>query len=155
MSSSPSHGNRNRQGRKGGRSREEKSGIKEGAAPPSPTAFAAAGLAWIVPGAGHVLLKRWGRGLLFFALVALALVLGCWLDGRLYWGWGGSPLRTLKSLGAMGSGAAYFVLRYGLGFAGDIRAPGFEYGSAFILSAGLMNLLLVLDAWDIALGRKE
>ena len=48
----------------------------------------------------------------------------------------------------------YFVLRYLLGYHGDLVSPGFEYGSAFILTAGLMNLLLVLDAWDHARGRK-
>ena len=85
----------------------------------------------------------------------LALAIGCYLDGRLPWVWSGSPLRVLATLGCMGSGAPYFVLRFVVGYEGDILAPGFDYGSAFILTAGLMNLLLVLDAWDIALGRKE
>lgn len=115
----------------------------------------AAAVAWAVPGAGHVLLKRPWRGLIFFGLIILALVIGCSLHGRLPWQWEGSPLQVLSTLGAMGSGGAFFVLRLVLDFEGDMRAPGYEYGSAFILTAGLMNLLLILDAWDIALGRKE
>ena len=49
----------------------------------------------------------------------------------------------------------WIVLLRGLGYAGDITGPGYEYGTAFLLGAGLMNLLLVLDAWDVATGRKE
>jgi hypothetical protein len=52
-------------------------------------------------------------------------------------------------------GAPYFILRWGTGYQGEIEGAGFEYGSAFILTAGLMNLLLVLDALDIARGRKS
>ena len=84
----------------------------------------------------------------------MSLALGWYLEGRLPWYWSGSPLKILATLGSMGSGAAYFVLRFLLDYTGDIRAAGYEYGSAFILTAGLMNVLLVIDAWDIALGRK-
>ncbi len=131
------------------------------APPPAPSpaalqkAVLAAVLAWLVPGGGHFLLKRWGRGAIFFGLVIFSLVIGCYLEGRLPWYWSGSPLRILATLGSMGSGAAYFVLRVAMDYTGDIRAAGYEYGSAFILTAGLMNVLLAIDAWDIALDRKE
>ncbi len=55
----------------------------------------------------------------------------------------------------MGVGAPYFVARYGFGYEGKPEAQGYEYGTVFLLSAGLMNLLLVLDVWDLACGRKE
>jgi hypothetical protein len=55
----------------------------------------------------------------------------------------------------MGMGLPYFVLRFYLHHRGEVLAVGFEYGFAFLLTAGLMNLLLVLDAWDIARGRKR
>ena len=55
----------------------------------------------------------------------------------------------------MGMGLPYFLLRYLAGYTGEVIAPGYEYGTAFLLTAGLMNLLLVLDAWDIARGKKE
>ena len=56
---------------------------------------------------------------------------------------------------AAGLGAPYFLLRFGVGYQGQIESQGFEYGGAFILTAGLMNLLLILDAWDVASGVKE
>jgi hypothetical protein len=115
----------------------------------------AAVLAWLVPGAGHLFLKRGRRALLFFLLVLVSLVIGCRLQGNLYSPAQGQPLTFLATLGCMGMGAPYFVLRYLLDYHGEVMAPGYEYGTAFILTAGLMNLLLVLDAWDIALGKKE
>lgn len=115
----------------------------------------AAVLAWLVPGAGHVYLGRRSRGAAYLLLVATSLVIGCSLHGRLWTPTPGEPLSMLATLGSMGMGAVYFVLRYAMGYTGDILSPGFEYGSAFVLTAGLMNLLLVLDAWDIARGKKE
>lgn len=117
--------------------------------------YLAAVAAWLVPGAGHLLLGRWQRALAFFVVIIASLALGCHLEGRLPWVWSGSPLQTLASLGSLGSGLPYLVLRFGFGFEGEMRAVGYEYGSAFILTAGLMNLLLILDVWDIAQGRKE
>jgi len=67
----------------------------------------------------------------------------------------GQPLSVLGTIGAMGMGIPYFVLRYGFGYEGDVVGAGFEYGTAFLLTAGLMNLLLVLDVWDISRGKKE
>ena len=64
------------------------------------------------------------------------------------------PLETLATLACAGMGIPYFLL-YGLGYTGNIDSAGYEYGKAFVATAGLMNLLLVLDAWDIACGRKE
>jgi len=115
----------------------------------------AAFLAWIVPGAGHVMLKRTARGALFFVVVLASLAIGCSLQGNLYVTIAGQPLSYLATLGCMGLGLPYFLLRYLLGYHGDIVAAGYEYGTAFILTAGLMNLLLVLDAWDIATGKKD
>ncbi len=115
----------------------------------------AAVLAWLVPGAGHLFLKRGGRAVLFFALVLVSLIIGCKLQGNLYTPVAGQPLTLLATWGCMGIGAPYFGLRYLLDYHGEINAAGYEYGTAFILTAGLMNLLLVLDAWDIAQGKKE
>ena len=110
-------------------------------------------LAWLLPGAGHVFLGRRARGLAFFGIVLATLVLGCALDGELYRGLG-QPLQTLATLACAGMGIPYFLL-LGLGYTGNIDAAGYEYGKAFVLTAGLMNILLILDAWDIARGEKE
>jgi len=109
-------------------------------------------VAWLVPGLGHVVLGRRGRGLAFFVLVILALTIGVQLDGDLPFVLSGPPLMVLKTFGCMGLGVPYALLHWGLGYAGNLVAPGFEYGSAFILTAGLMNLLLVLEVWDLARG---
>jgi hypothetical protein len=111
--------------------------------------------AWLVPGLGHVYLKRRLRGVAFFVLVLAAIVVGCQLEGNLYRVTPGQPLTILATLASMGMGFPYFLLRYALHFQGNIMGPGYEYGTAFLLTGGLMNLLLVLDAWDIVRGKKE
>ena len=112
-------------------------------------------LAWLVPGLGHIYLKRIGRGLVFLLLALVSLWVGCELQGNLYRPLPGQPLTYLATAGAMGMGLPYFILRYGADYAGDIVGAGYEYGTAFLLTAGLMNWLLVLDAWDISRGKKE
>ena len=112
-------------------------------------------LAWLVPGAGHVYLGRRGRGAAFFCIVVVATALGTMLDGNLYRIQPGQPLTVLGTFAAMGLGTVYGLLRFVLGYAGNIAAAGYEYGTAFLLTAGLMNWLLVLDCWDIVVGRKE
>jgi hypothetical protein len=111
--------------------------------------------AWLVPGLGHVYLKRRLRGLAFFVLVITSLLIGCKLEGNLYQVDRTQPLTILATLGSMGTGFPYFLLRYGLHYQGNVMGAGYEYGTAFLLTAGLMNLLLVLDAWDIVRGKKE
>ena len=112
-------------------------------------------VAWLVPGAGHFVLGRRGRGVSFFLLVLVAVVTGFLLNGNLYRVLPDQPLTMLATLGSMGMGVPYFFLRFYLGYQGDLTSIGYEYGTAFLLTAGLMNLLLVMDVWDIARGRKE
>ena len=110
--------------------------------------------AWLVPGSGHLMLGRRRRGVLFFVIVLAAIAVGCLLEGNLYRVLPNQPLTILATLGSMGMGTPYFILRFIFGYQGNIVAAGYEYGSAFLLTAGLMNLLLILDAWDIVRGRK-
>ena len=113
-------------------------------------------LAWLLPGAGHFYLGRRRRAAVFFAIVVFMFVLGLSIDGNLYTlkESGRALLRVLASLGTMGAGAIYFVAR-SLGPYGDVTSITYEYGTTFTLTAGLMNLLLVLDCFDIAEGRKD
>ena len=118
--------------------------------------YLAALLAWVVPGLGHVYLKRPVRGIIFFVIILVALFIGCQVEGNLYTVVQNQPLTILGTAGAMGMGSPYFLLRSRLfHYQGNLIAPGYEYGTAFLLTAGLMNLLLVLDVWDIARGTKE
>lgn len=119
-----------------------------------PAAVTASVLAWILPGAGHIFLGRRGRGVAFLILVLLALTIGLSIGGELPEELSGSPLLVIRTLGCMGAGLPYFVVRLMTDYEADPEGAGFEYGKAFIVTAGVMNLLLVLDAWDIARGRK-
>jgi hypothetical protein len=111
--------------------------------------------AWLIPGLGHFYLRRRLRGLAFLVLVLVCILVGCRLEGNLYQVVPGQPLTILATLASMGMGFPYFLLRYGLHYQGNIMGAGYEYGTAFLLTGGLMNLLLVLDAWDIVRGKKE
>lgn len=113
-------------------------------------------LAYVLPGAGHLYLGRRARAMAFFAIVIAMFVLGILIDGDLYTigATGGSVLKVLASLGSMGGGAMYFIAA-AFGVHGNNTSITYEHGTAFTITAGLMNLLLVLDAFDIAEGRKE
>lgn len=112
-------------------------------------------LAFLVPGAGHFYLGHRARAIAFFVTVTLLFLLGLAVDGSLYSirHSGGALLRVLASLGSMGAGPLYFIAN-AAGPHGDITSITYEYGTTFTLSAGLMNLLLILDVFDIASGRK-
>lgn len=125
------------------------------AAPRAGNSVVAVIASWLIPGLGHIYLKRWRRGLAFLLLVVISLWVGCQLQGNLYRPVQGQPLSSLATIGAMGMGLPYFLLRWGLGYEGNVMGAGYEYGTAFLLTAGLMNWLLILDALDIARGRKE
>jgi len=113
-------------------------------------------LAYLVPGAGHLYLGRRFRGIAYFCIVVFMFVIGLAVDGDLYavTRSGGSLLRLLAAFGSMGAGLLYWIADF-KGVVGDITSITYEHGTAFIITAGLMNLLLVLDAFDIAEGRKE
>ena len=112
--------------------------------------------AYLIPGAGHLSLRRTARAAAFFIIVVLMFTVGLAVDGDLYTigRTGGSLLKLLAALGSMGSGAMYFIAA-AMGAHGDVGSITYEHGTAFTITAGLMNLLLVLDAFDISEGRKE
>lgn len=118
--------------------------------------FLAVILAYLVPGAGHLYLGRRARAITFFCIVVLMFVIGVAIDGDLYTlgHSNGSILRLLAALGSLGAGVIYWIAN-GMGVHGDVTSITFEHGTAFTITAGLMNLLLMLDVFDIAQGRKE
>ena len=111
---------------------------------------------WLVPGAGHLLLGRRGRAMVYLSCILTLFVLGVTLESRLSVVFGFEDLlASLFSVAQMGVGVVYFVAR-ALGFeAGRVQSPTFEYGNTFTAVAGLLNILVVLDAFDIAVGRKK
>jgi uncharacterized protein DUF6677 len=110
---------------------------------------------WLVPGLGHYMLGRKGRGLiLFFAIVAMFL-LGLAMQGEFYALGTGSYLETLGYFGVWGMGLARWFASF-FGYAGgDPFFPSADYGTAFLISAGMLNVLTVFDVFDIAMGRKN
>jgi hypothetical protein len=109
----------------------------------------------VLPGLGHAALGRTARGAAYFGLVATAFVTGLALDGRLFTPDPQHPLTILASLASYASGALAFAARpLGLG-AGNLASRTYEYGTTFLATAGLMNVLLMFDVYDIGAGRKR
>ena len=112
---------------------------------------------WAIPGAGHLWLGRRGKGLVFLVALPLMYAIGLAIRGRLFPVFPidpSEPLALLAALADISIGAMYFIAG-AMGYAGgEVRATTYEYGNAFLIVAGLLNLLVVIDAYDVALGRK-
>jgi hypothetical protein len=111
-------------------------------------------LAWLVPGSGHALLKHRGRAAVLALGILGLFILGLVLHGGMYAPDATEPLTYLGAAGTLGVGAGYFVVEY-VGLAtGHPTERGFEYGRTFTLIAGLLNILALLDVYDLGTGRK-
>lgn len=110
--------------------------------------------AWAVPGAAHLWLGRRQKGLTFLIALPLMFAVGLLLHGRLFPFEPSQPLVALAAIADVGMGVPYGLAKAaGLG-GGRVVDWSYEYGNAFLIVAGLLNLLIVLDAYDIAVGRK-
>lgn len=110
--------------------------------------------AWAIPGGGHWWLGRRVHGAIFMVTLTMMFIVGLVAQGRLFPFDFSEPLVGLAAFADLGIGIPYFLaaaLSQGLG---DVRAVSYEYGNAFLIVAGLLNLLVVIDAYDIACGRK-
>src|SRR5208282_249298 len=109
---------------------------------------------WLIPGGGHILLKRYGRGILLLVSVVAMFVIGLGMQGRIYKPNGGDILDILGFIGDVGSGALYFLARImDWGNVMAANAAG-DYGKTFLIVAGLLNFIAAADAHHIALGKK-
>jgi len=108
----------------------------------------------LVPGLGHAVLRKWDRALVFLASISVMFALGLHLNGRLFSPDFSDLFSILKFSADAGSGTFYWLswLR-GLGI-GDPAAYAYDFGNVFIYTAGLLNMLVIVDAFDIAVGRK-
>ena len=110
--------------------------------------------AWAIPGAGHFWLGRVQKGLVFLVALLTMFGLGLALKGRLFPFELSEPLVALAAFANAGLGLPWIIGRsLGLG-AGVVTAVTYEYGNCFLIVAGLLNFLVILDAFDIAVGRK-
>ena len=113
-------------------------------------------LAWLIPGLGHYYLGRRKSAIAFAAIVTLTFLAGLSFQGRLYTVEAGQPLTILATFAVCGTGLLNIAARlFSENPTGMILSVTYEYGCAYLLTAGLMNLLLVLDAYDLATGRKR
>jgi hypothetical protein len=109
---------------------------------------------WLIPGAGHLIQKRYVRGILLMVSVVAMFLIGLGMNGRVYGPNGGDILEMLGFVGDLGSGALYFLARImGWGQAAAAHATA-DYGKTFVIVAGLLNFIAAADAHHIALGKK-
>ncbi len=109
---------------------------------------------WIIPGAGHIMQKKYVRGLLLFISVVAMFLIGLGMNGRVYKPNGGDILDILGFIGDVGAGGLYVLARimdWGTAMAANAVA---DYGKTFIIVAGLLNFIAAADAHHIALGKK-
>ncbi len=119
-------------------------------------------LGWLIPGAGQFYLHRAGRGAFMALCVAGMLITGLAIDGSLYGLFEPVLIFRLGAFGELGLGPLYFILRLaGLGVDPAAPLPPLSvsitngYGSVFLISAGLMNYIAAMDAFDLAIGRRK
>jgi TM2 domain-containing membrane protein YozV len=109
---------------------------------------------WLVPGAGHFLLRKWGRGALLAASILGMFVLGLAMQGKLYAN-AHDILDVLGLAGDLGNGLLYILSRAaGLG-ADQVQLTTADYGTRFIVVAGLLNVIAAVDAHNLRTGRKS
>jgi hypothetical protein len=112
-------------------------------------------IGWLIPGAGHLIQKRWIRGLLLFASVAAMFAFGLAMQGKVYQPNTGDLLDILGFIGDLGSGAFYFMARIFDWGGTSITSAVADYGTKFIVVAGLLNIMAAVDAYHIAIGKKQ
>jgi hypothetical protein len=110
--------------------------------------------AWMVPGLGHLLLGRKWRAVILFSAIVTMFLMGIAMQGEFFTTGSGSYLQTLGYFGELCVGLAMPMARF-FGYAGG--SPLFisaDFGTAYLVAAGMLNALSVLDTYDIAMGRK-
>jgi len=109
---------------------------------------------WLVPGMGHFWLGQRQKAFVLIVVLPLMFGLGLALDGRIFPFELSEPLVALAAAADVGIGLPYFVAWVaGLG-GGLVVADTYEYGNTFLIVAGLLNVLVILDVYDVAIGRK-
>jgi len=127
--------------------------LKTGYAPMTTMSVVAPAVAWLIPGAGHLIQKRWGRGVLLMLSIVTMFLLGLAMQGRIYRPNGGDILDMLGFVGNVGAGGLYIVTRAMDWGQGAIAHATADYGTKYLIVAGLLNFIAVADAYHIAIGK--
>ena len=123
--------------------------------PFTPMSVIAPAVGWLVPGAGHIIQGRWGRGVLLMASIVTMFMMGIAMQGHVYSPNGGDLLDILSFLGDLCAGGLYIISRALDWNPGAVSKATADYGSKFIVVAGLLNFISVADAYHIAIGKKR
>ena len=110
---------------------------------------------WLVPGLGHFLQRKWGRGVLLMLAVFIMFFAGLGMQGKVYGFNTGDLLDILGFVGDIGSGLLYFIARSMDWGGGNIQRAVADYGTKYIVVAGLLNIISAVDAHQIAIGKKS
>jgi hypothetical protein len=112
-------------------------------------------VSWLVPGAGHLMLGRRQKAIVFFVALVAMFAIGLALKGRLPDFNFSDPLVGLAAVANLGMGIPYLLARFVLDLGqGTVTAASYEYGNTFLIVSGLLNMLVAIDAYDVRLGRK-
>ena len=121
----------------------------------SPMAVIAPAIGWLIPGAGHMIQKRWIRGSLLFVSIVTLFLLGLGMQGCIYKANGGDILDILGFIGDLGAGGLYLLTLAMDWGQGAIAFATADYGTKFMIVAGLLNFISIADAYHIAIGKKQ
>jgi hypothetical protein len=109
---------------------------------------------WLIPGAGHFMLRKWIRGSLLLLSVVAMFSIGIALKGKIYSPNTGDLLDILNFAGDLGTGLLYVFARiFDLGQS-SVQVATADYGTKFMVVAGLLNVVAAVDAHSLATGRK-
>lgn len=128
--------------------------VRERPVPDESRAWALAVAGWLVPGLGHALQRMWGRALVVLIAVGLLVVAGASLRGNVFTSNGNDAFDTLGYIADLGTGVFYFMARAMERTGADVSHAGGDYGTRFLATAGVLNLLAALHAFEAARGRK-
>lgn len=119
-----------------------------------PLALAIGIAGWIVPGLGHALQKMWGRALIVFLAVGSLVALGAAMRGNVFTVSGDDAFDRLGYVADLGTGGFYFVAQKLEPDGPDVSHADGDYGTRLLATAGILNLLAALHAYEAARGRK-
>ncbi|HXX16274.1 MAG TPA: DUF6677 family protein [Candidatus Eremiobacteraceae bacterium] len=122
--------------------------------PPEARALGLAVAGWLLPGLGHALQRMWGRALVVFFTVGILVMVGASMRGNLFTSNGNDAFDTLGYIADLGAGSFYFVARSMEVRGADVSHAEGDYGTRFLATAGVLNLLAALHAYEAARGRK-
>ena len=118
-------------------------------------ALVAATAGWLVPGLGHALLRKWGKAVAYFCAVGILALVGLWMRGNVFTSHAADAFDMLGFLADIGGGIFYFLAAAINPAGADVSRSFGDYGTRLFATAGVLNLLCVLEVLQIGFGAKE